>query len=135
MAPIKKPQHNREKHFLREWRDYRELSQEDAADRAMVSRPTLSKIESGKVPYNQDMVERLAQAYGCTVADLLGRDPNAQPRIPIFDLPEGDAERVQAFIRALQVSRVDEAGNPTPEVAPPAAKSKPKSRKSVQKID
>ena len=118
MPPVKKPKHTRERHFLREWRDFRGLSQEDAADRAIISRSLLSRIEGGKSPYDQDKLERLAQVYGCSVADLIGRDPNAQPRIPIFDLPEDDRERVEAFVRALRITRTDDEGRPTEEAAP-----------------
>lgn len=115
MAPVKKPPHKRAKHFLKQWREFRHISQEEAADRVGMSRSNLSKIESGEVPYNQDLIERLAEAYGCELADLLTRDPNEKPRIPIFDLPKGDADRVYDFIRALQVSRTDLSGAPAPE--------------------
>lgn len=75
MAPVKKPHHARAKHFLREWREFKKLSQEDAADRAEIDRTSLSKVENGKVPYNQDLLERLALAYGCDPDDLISMDP------------------------------------------------------------
>ena len=75
MAPVKKPPHARSKHFLREWRSYKKISQEEAADRAEIDRTSLSKVEAGKVPYNQDLLERLALAYGCDPEDLLAIDP------------------------------------------------------------
>lgn len=67
--------------FLREWREFRELTQEAAADRVDVDRTTLSKIERGILPYNQDFLERLALAYGCEPAELLGINP-LQPDPP-----------------------------------------------------
>jgi transcriptional regulator with XRE-family HTH domain len=75
MAPVKKPLHKRQPHFLRQWRNFRKLSQDTAADRVEVDRSTLAKIELGQVPYNQDILERLALAYGCDVTDLLTVDP------------------------------------------------------------
>lgn len=129
MPPVKKPPHERQQHFLRAWRKYRKISQETAAERGMISRSLLSKIEAGDIPYNQDLMERLALAYGCQVADLVSRDPTEQPRIPIFDLPKGDADRVHDFIRALRISRTDEEGRPSEEPAPAPAstpKAKPK---------
>lgn len=76
MAPVRKPLHRRRRHFLRDWRDFRDISQEDAADRAEISRSSLSKIESGKVPYNQDLLERLAVIYNCEPDDLIAINPN-----------------------------------------------------------
>lgn len=75
MAPVKKPPRTRKKHFLREWRDVADLSQEEAAERAEIDRSSISKIEAGIVPYNQDLLEALAPAYGCEVADLVSADP------------------------------------------------------------
>lgn len=43
-----------------------------------ISQPQLGRIEKGQQPYNQDLLEALADLYGCTVADLLMRNP-AEP--------------------------------------------------------
>lgn len=75
MAPVPKPKHDRAPNFLRQWRKFRKLSQETAAERVDVSRTTLGRIEKGELPYNQDFLERLAFAYGCDVSDLLTTDP------------------------------------------------------------
>jgi transcriptional regulator with XRE-family HTH domain len=75
MAPVKKPPHKRARHYLREWREFCELTQDQAADRANLDRSSLSKIERGEVPYNQDLLERLALAYGCDPSDLLDINP------------------------------------------------------------
>ncbi len=75
MPPVKKPPHNRQPTFMTAWRKYRKISQERAAERVEIDRTTLSKIERGLVPYNQDLLERLAFAYGIDVADLLTVDP------------------------------------------------------------
>lgn len=37
---------------------------------------TLSRIERGKLPYNQHLIELLAEIYMTDVASLLMRDPN-----------------------------------------------------------
>lgn len=41
----------------------------------------LSKIERGKQPYNQELLERLADIYRCDVVDLLIRDPSEPTNI------------------------------------------------------
>jgi transcriptional regulator with XRE-family HTH domain len=68
----------RTKSFLRAWRVHRGLSQEAAASRLDLDRTTLSKIENGKVPYNQVLLEMAAEAYGCEPADLIMRDPKSE---------------------------------------------------------
>lgn len=75
MPPVKKPQRPLQRHFMKEWRNYRELSQERAASRLDISRSQLSKIENFKSPYSQGLIEAAAEAYNCTVADLLIRNP------------------------------------------------------------
>lgn len=106
MPPVHKPKHHRLPHFLRQWRKKAGLSQEAAADRVGIDRTTLSKIESGKVPYNQDLLERLAFAYGCEPADLIAINPTMWdgPRLIYDKLRAADKEtqgRVAAVIEAL----------------------------------
>jgi transcriptional regulator with XRE-family HTH domain len=75
MAPVKKTKQQLQQTFLREWREYKNLSQEAAASRLNVSRTLLSKIENAKSPYTQRFLENAAAAYGCEVADLIVRNP------------------------------------------------------------
>lgn len=75
MPPVKKQPRQRGRTFIRAWRKYRGLSQEELASRVNMSRENWSKIESGKVPYNQDMLELAALALGCRAGDLLDKDP------------------------------------------------------------
>lgn len=66
---------SRQPTFIRAWRQHRELTQVEAAERIDIKQSTLSKIERGDLPYNQDFLERAALAYGCDVSDLLEIDP------------------------------------------------------------
>lgn len=75
MPPVKKPSRDRQKTFLREWRDFRGYTLEQAAEMIGMSRENLGKIEKSRVPYNQDVLELLAEAYNCEVSDLLIRNP------------------------------------------------------------
>ena len=80
-------------HYLREWRKASGLTLEQAADRieraseahldgVASARPvgmthaTLSRIERGKLPYNQVLLELLAQVYHTDRASLIMRDPS-----------------------------------------------------------
>lgn len=79
-------------HFLRAWRKAGGLTLEQAAERveraseaheaaSPLARPismthaTLSRIERGRLPYNQVLLELLAQVYRTDPASLLMRDP------------------------------------------------------------
>ena len=106
MPPVPKPKHQRQPHYMRQWRKHAKLSQEAAAERVGIDRATLSKIEAGKVPYNQDLVERLAFAYGCEPSDIIAVNPAAWdgPRLVFERLrhaPRETQERAIAILDAL----------------------------------
>jgi transcriptional regulator with XRE-family HTH domain len=78
MAPVCKPPHNRGKTFILEWREASGMTQEQIAKELKVKQPTISKLESGKTPYNQDFLERLAVLLKARPADLISRRPDEQ---------------------------------------------------------
>lgn len=91
-------------HFIKEWRKFRGLNQEQLAERIGIGKPYVSKIENGKRRYDQPFLEAAAVALNCTVADLLVRDPTDPEGIwSIWDTLK-PAERVQAVsvIKALK---------------------------------
>jgi len=61
-----------------EWRKFRHLTQERAAERIGIEQATLSRIERGVHPYNQDFLEVAASVYGCEPADLIAVAPIPQ---------------------------------------------------------
>jgi transcriptional regulator with XRE-family HTH domain len=63
------------RHFLRAWRKHRGKTLEQVAELLHMSHSQLSRIENFKQPYNQELLERLAELYMCDVVDLLIRDP------------------------------------------------------------
>ena len=83
----------RPRHFLREWRKSKDYSLEtvaervellgaeprfklaDSAGRRTMTHATLSRIERGLLPYNQVLLEILAEIYSTDVASLLMRNP------------------------------------------------------------
>lgn len=106
MAPVKKTKHDRAKTYLREWRKHRGVSQETAADRLEIDPATLSRLENGKLPYNQDFLERAALAYGCEVTDLLTVNPlRPDPPRLIYDrlkaAPKATQDQALAILEAF----------------------------------
>jgi transcriptional regulator with XRE-family HTH domain len=63
------------RHFIREWRKFRGLTQVQLAERIGIDKTYLSKIESGKRRYDQPFLEAAAEVLGCAPADLIMRDP------------------------------------------------------------
>jgi transcriptional regulator with XRE-family HTH domain len=105
MAPVPKPRRTLSRTFLKEWRDYRGLTQEQAAERLNVSRTLLSKIENAKSPYSQGFMEAAAEAYRCEVADLIMRDPQS-PVWSIYDtlksLPVDQQAHIEAIVKTFR---------------------------------
>lgn len=99
MPPVKKIPWDRRPHFLKEWRDHFHLSQDDAAEVAHMSRENYGRIENGRIPYNQDMLERLADRYGVVASDLLSVNP---------EVPDKPRE-VYEMLRRAKASDVEKA--------------------------
>lgn len=71
----------RKRTFIRQWREFRELSQDRMVARLAeagieMSIATLSRIETGIQPYTQDTLEAIAEALRTDAASLLMRDPS-----------------------------------------------------------
>jgi transcriptional regulator with XRE-family HTH domain len=66
---------SREKTFLREWRRFRGLSLQQAAERLDMSAGHLSRIENGISGYTQDFLVAAAELYGTDIISLLIRHP------------------------------------------------------------
>lgn len=65
----------KQRHFIKEWRKFRGLTQDQLAERIGINRAYLSKIEGGKRRYDQPFIEAAAEVLRCEPADLLVRDP------------------------------------------------------------
>ena len=62
--------------FIREWRKFRGLTQQRLADRLGVDKGTISKLENGKMPWDQKYILGIAEALGIEPASLFMRDPS-----------------------------------------------------------
>lgn len=94
-----------QRQFIREWRKFRDLTQEQLAERMGVARSYVSHVEKGKRRYDQYFLEAAAIALNCTPADLIMRDPS-QPgaiwsiweQIPATERDQA-AKVLQTFIK------------------------------------
>ena len=63
-------------HYIREWRKHRGLNQVQLAERIGCTQGQLSKIESFKKPYDEQLLELAAEALRCEPVDLIIRNPS-----------------------------------------------------------
>ena len=72
--PPKPPQ--RRRHFVKEWRLYRKMTQEQLAERAGMTPNNLSQLENYRQNYSAAGLDALAAVLGCEPAHLLMVDPS-----------------------------------------------------------
>jgi transcriptional regulator with XRE-family HTH domain len=70
-----KPEPQRRRTFIKEWRAFRGMTQEDLAELIDMTPSNLSQLERGRINYTQETLEAAAKALGCSVVDLLSRAP------------------------------------------------------------
>lgn len=83
---------------IRLWRQASGLSLDQLAEKAGVDKGNLSKMERGILPYNQDVIERVADALGLAVGDLIEREPNRSPAL-FTTLKKATPEQVRLIER------------------------------------
>jgi transcriptional regulator with XRE-family HTH domain len=67
--------------FLKQWREYRDLTQEQLAERVGWSVGNVSQLERGLQGYSQEGLEALAEALQCDPGQLLTVDPTKDDAI------------------------------------------------------
>ena len=90
--------------LLRVWRKHRDLTQEQLAERVDTSEASISRLENGRQPYTQALLEALANALRCEPGDIIARKPG-EPTDEVQRILErmGDEERgrVLRVVRAM----------------------------------
>ncbi len=76
------PPSRRRNHFIKEWRKYRGLTQEQLGDKLGERGSSISQLENGKQGYTQWKLEALALALGTQPGSLLCRNPLRNPAPP-----------------------------------------------------
>lgn len=67
--------------YIRQWRQMKGYSLEHVAHNVPMDKGNLSKVERGHLPYNQDMLERLADILGTEPGNLISRDPTKDGKV------------------------------------------------------
>jgi len=103
----------RRRTYLKEWRIYRNLTQQELASRLDVTHTIISKIENGKRPYSQDFLEAAADALMTDPASLLMRDPSSPDFIwSIWEaIPEASKEQAAAVLKTFAPDAVPQTGS------------------------
>lgn len=104
----KKAKKARRRNFIKEWRKFRGLTQEQLAGRleGVISQGSLSDLENGQFDYVQSTLEAIAQALRCQAGELIMRPPGTSDvlRDVLDGLDEQGQKRALALIRALKES-------------------------------
>ena len=96
--------------YLREWRKHRNKTLVQVAEMLNITHGQLSRIERGDSPYNQTLLEMLAEIYGCEPVDMLIRNPSEPQSIwSIWDQAK-PGERRQIVDLALVVTKTGTDG-------------------------
>lgn len=95
------PKPKKAKHYLREWRKYRGLTQEVLAERTELTSGAISQLENGIINYTQPTLEALAYALNCEPGDLLSRDPVKEGEVVDFMRLLRDRNLTVSEIRAV----------------------------------
>jgi len=70
-------------HFVAEWREYLQLTQEQLADKAEVTHGTISRLERGKIELTAKLLRKLARAMGVKRSAILEVNPLAGGEQPV----------------------------------------------------
>lgn len=89
------------KHYVKEWRKFRGLTQERLAERTPFTPGAISQLETGRTQYTQAMIEALASALNCEPGDLISVNPYKQGEVVDLIRLINDRNRDQA-IRILK---------------------------------
>lgn len=101
--------------FLRQWRDFRGMTQEQLAEAIGQTPPSISQMENGKQGFTDKSLAALATALQCTPAELLAVNPEGEKNfLPLFEAAERleghERLRVYRIIRAAVAPDEDESG-------------------------
>lgn len=97
--------------YFKQWRKFRHFTQDQVVDRLAAfddpqlpqTAASLSRIENGKQPYSQRIIEALADIYQCEPHELIGRNPEVAGEVIdlLGRLDEAQRRQVKVIIEAI----------------------------------
>lgn len=98
-----RPKRARRRTFIKEWREYRQLTQDALAERLKTSKASISRIESGSQAYTQDFLEACADALRTDPASLLMRDPTDEDAVWSLwnDAKVGERQMIENIVKTV----------------------------------
>lgn len=94
--------------FLKEWRELRDLSQEELADKMGTSPAMISHLENNRRRWNATHIHRAAKALSCEVDDLLRSPASAPSLLKVWSqIPEAQRPLALRALRAFIESNGD----------------------------
>ena len=97
------PKRVRRRTFLKQWREYRNITQDQLAERLETSKASISRIENGEQAYTQDFLEACAEALMTDPASLLMRDPTDDEAVwSIWERAKsGERQMIEEIVRTV----------------------------------
>jgi transcriptional regulator with XRE-family HTH domain len=98
-----RPKRARRLTFIKQWREHRNLTQDELAERLETSKASISRIEGGQQAYTQDFLEACADALRTDPASLLMRDPTDNEAVwSIWDRAKtGERQMIEEIVRTV----------------------------------
>jgi transcriptional regulator with XRE-family HTH domain len=98
-----RPKRVRRPTFIRQWREYRGLTQDDLAARLDTSKASISRTETGRSAYTQDFLEACAEALNTDPASLLMRNPSDEEAVwSLWDQAKlGERKMIESIVRTV----------------------------------
>jgi transcriptional regulator with XRE-family HTH domain len=95
---------NDERNYLKAWREFRGLTQEELADKAETTKAVISLLENEKRPLSSKWLRKFAEILKTQPGHILDHDPN-EVNADIFDLwariGKEDRQRAARVLRSL----------------------------------
>lgn len=96
---------------IRQWRLYRGYTLERLAEMVGTTHATLSRVERGLHPYNQELLELIAEALSTDAASLIMRDPSKADAIwTIWEQAKpGERDQITALAETVLAFRAKDS--------------------------
>ena len=94
-------QKKRARHFVKEWRKIRGMTQESLAERINSTAGAISQLENGLINYTQPTLESIALALDVSTSELLSPPPSPDLVDLMKIMSTKDTETIRAIVSGL----------------------------------